>query len=316
MEYITFFLVLIFVLWLIGCIFVADFRIWNESQDAEPNVENWNEDSTEELTSESIVKSTVDYPEVFVSQNMNVAIIYRDNGGMFRTMAVIDSKAIEFLVDTGASEVALSLGDAERIGFDINELDFSVRVSMAVGVVDVAEIVINSIRIGQIEVCNIPATVLPSNDKSLLGLSFLSELYSYEFRNHSLIMKQQIRSSSKTVIIKRDSEGLFRTLADVDSKEIEFLVDTGASYVTLSFYDAERLGFDPKELIFSRSLKTSIGLFKGAEVLINSIRIGQIEVFNVEAFVINGLDDSVLGLSFLSKLQSWEFRDLGLVIRQ
>lgn len=307
---------LIFVLWLIGCIFVADFRIWNQGQVAEPNVENWNEDTTEEPTSESIVKSTVDYPEVFVSQNMNVAIIERDIDGMFRTLADVDSTAIEFMVDTGASCVGLSLGDAERIGIDINELDFSERVSLAVGKTEAAEIVINSIRLKEIEVFNIRALVVPGGNESLLGLSFLSELYSYEFRNRSLTMKQQIRSSSKTAIVKRDNDGMFRTLADVDSKEIEFLVDIGASYVTISFYDAERLGFDPKELIFSRSLKTSIGLFKGAEVLINSIRIGQIEVFNIEAFVINGLDESVLGLSFLSELQSWEFRDLGLVLRQ
>lgn len=97
-------------------------------------------------------------------------------------------------------------------------------------------------------------------------------------------------------------------MADADSKTIEFVVVTGTCYVMISYIDAERLDFSPNELIFS-NLNTSKGLGLGAEVLINSIRIGQIEVSNVQAFGVRGLEESILELSFLSKLQSYESRD-------
>lgn len=136
-----------------------------------------------------------DDPDEFVSQNMKVAILKRDDGESFYTLANVNNTTIEFLVDTGASKVALSLEDARQIGFDTSKLKFCVTVNTANGDMKVAEIVINSIRIKEIEVFNIPAYVMPRNDGSLLGLSFLSELYSYEFGSRSLIMKQQILSS-------------------------------------------------------------------------------------------------------------------------
>lgn len=262
------------------------------------------------------VKSKVGYPYAFVPQEMKIAIIKRSNTRSFRTLADVNNKEIEFLVDTGATHVALSLSDAERIGIDPNDLDFSCLVRIVVGEVKAAEIVINSIRLGEIEIFNVPAIVIPDMEEALLGMSFLSELYSYEFKNLNLIMKQQIQSSSKTEFVERYNGALFRTMAEVDGKTVAFRVDTCKSYVSITYNDAERLGFDPNTLIFSELLETSVGLFKVSEVLINSIRVGQIEVFNIHAYVTKELNESVLGLSFLTKLNSSELRDLGLVLRQ
>jgi len=95
------------------------------------------------------------------------------------------------------------------------------------------------------------------------------------------------------------------------------MVDTGASVIALTPQDARRIGLDPDTLDYSWDVQTAGGDVKGASVLLDSIRIHQVEIRNVEAVVLQEqLASSLLGMSYLTRLYSYEFRGARLIIRQ
>lgn len=112
--------------------------------------------------------------------------------GHYWGRALVNSKAsVDFMVDTGASVVALTWRDAQKMGIDPRQLDYRWDIRTAGGVVKGASVLIDSIRINQVHIRNVEAMVLPSDlEQSLLGMSFLRELYSYEFRGDRLIIRQ------------------------------------------------------------------------------------------------------------------------------
>lgn len=118
--------------------------------------------------------------------------------------------------------------------------------------------------------------------------------------------------------IRRESDGHFWTWADVDGSSLKFLVDTGASVVALTWKDAKRLRLKPEELDFDWTITTANGKTTAASVLLPSIRIGNVEIENVEAVVMHrdDLQNSLLGMSFLGELYSYEFKGSTLIIRK
>ena len=96
-----------------------------------------------------------------------------------------------FLVDTGASGIVLSPADAMRIGFDPVELSFTGYAETANGTVRTAAVRLGSIEIGPIRIDDLPATVNQAAMRgSLLGMSFLERLRSYEVRDGALILRR------------------------------------------------------------------------------------------------------------------------------
>jgi clan AA aspartic protease (TIGR02281 family) len=100
--------------------------------------------------------------------------------------AVVNGASVRFLVDTGASLVILTPADAHAAGIASGELVFNHRVSTANGSARMAPITLREIRIGQLSIYDVPASVLENLNISLLGMSFLSRLQSYEMREGKL----------------------------------------------------------------------------------------------------------------------------------
>ncbi len=122
---------------------------------------------------------------------------------------------------------------------------------------------------------------------------------------------------SRSAFIDQEADGHFWTRADVSGTQIQFLVDTGASIVALTYRDAQRLGLKPEELDFDAEIRTAGGVTYGAPVTIPSIRIGKVKIENVDAMILRTeLDQSLLGMTFLGQLDSYEFRQGQLIIRQ
>ncbi len=113
-----------------------------------------------------------------------------DGRGRFITKACVGGRLVRFLVDTGATSVALTWRDAESIGLDPKQLKFSGRASTAGGVTRIAPVTIPEIDIGGIVVRNVRAVVAQPRDlsESLLGMSFLTKT-SFEYRSGELILK-------------------------------------------------------------------------------------------------------------------------------
>ncbi len=132
-------------------------------------------------------------------------------------------------------------------------------------------------------------------------------------------LAQQTAQSGATVdelIVRAGPNGHFMVDAVVDGVEIRFLVDTGASSVVLTANDAERLGYRLDGLEYSDRYQTANGEILGAPVILPELRIGDLEIEDVRSSVIRApLSTSLLGMTFLSRLESFEVRDEGLILR-
>ena len=110
--------------------------------------------------------------------------------------------------------------------------------------------------------------------------------------------------------------GHFIVDAKVDGVPIQFLVDTGASDVTLTPRDARRLGFDLNRLNYDRTYRTANGVVKGAPVRLHRLSVGHISLADVRASVNSAdMNRSLLGMSFLSRLSSFEVAQGTLTLR-
>ncbi len=117
------------------------------------------------------------------------------------------------------------------------------------------------------------------------------------------------------MVIPAGRNGHFLITAEVDGVEILFLVDTGASQVILTAEDAERLGYRPEDLDFSDRFETANGTIRGAPLVLPDFRIGDLEIEDVRSSVILApMSTSLLGMSFLSRLESFEVREEGLIL--
>jgi aspartyl protease family protein len=112
------------------------------------------------------------------------------------------------------------------------------------------------------------------------------------------------------VIIQKALGGHFQADVTVDGKTIPMLVDTGASSVVLSFDDAASLGIDTGGLAYTIPVMTANGRAMAAPVRLDEITIGSISRRNVRAMVSEEgrLDESLLGMSFLSTLSSLQIQ--------
>lgn len=130
---------------------------------------------------------------------------------------------------------------------------------------------------------------------------------------------QQVTRSTamgEEMVIPAGPNGHFLVTAQIDGVEILFLVDTGASQVILTAEDAERLGYRADDLEFSQRFETANGTILGAPLLLPYFQIGDLEIEDVQSSVILApMSTSLLGMSFLSRLESFEVREEGLILR-
>ena len=116
--------------------------------------------------------------------------------------------------------------------------------------------------------------------------------------------------------IARDPSGKFRLNAIVNGQDAGFLLDTGADTVALSIEDAERFGVEVNRDAFEPIAQTASGSAMGAHITIETIEIAGQEFRDVEAIVIDGLTDNLLGQSLLRKLGKMEVQGDKMVIRR
>lgn len=117
-----------------------------------------------------------------------------------------------------------------------------------------------------------------------------------------------------TIVYTANEQGHVILDAAVNGIPIRVLVDTGASLMTLTAADARAAGIDPAGLVFSRHVQTANGAARMAPVTLREVRIGQLSVYDVPAAVLENLNVSLLGMSFLARLQGYEMRDGKLTI--
>jgi aspartyl protease family protein len=101
-------------------------------------------------------------------------------------------RLINFMVDTGASVIALTVSDAARLGIHPAQRDFTVEVRTANGSVRAAPARLDKVEVGDLIVRDVAAVILADGALSdnLLGLSFLSRLRRFEYSDGRLVLEQ------------------------------------------------------------------------------------------------------------------------------
>jgi aspartyl protease family protein len=121
-------------------------------------------------------------------RNMTIA---RGDNGHFNVEGTIDGRRMRFLIDTGASYIALRESDAARLGIHPTRREYTAQAATANGMVRVAPVELNRVEVGSLTVRNVMAVVMPDTalGENLLGMSFLSRVR-WEHRNGRLVLEQ------------------------------------------------------------------------------------------------------------------------------
>jgi len=117
--------------------------------------------------------------------------------------------------------------------------------------------------------------------------------------------------------LHRAWDGHYRAEAEINGIPVMMLIDTGASMVLLPHEVVRELGINPATLDYSLPVTTANGKSTVAPVMLSSIKIGPIAVFDVEAAVAQPgrLKSGLLGMSFLERLDETSFRRNRLLLR-
>jgi aspartyl protease family protein len=117
-------------------------------------------------------------------------VLPRQHDGHFYAEGVSQGTSVRFLVDTGASMVALSNADAQRLGLFWNQNELSMVGRGVSGDVMGKPVMLDSLQIGELRAENVRAVIIPDGlDVSLLGQSFLSQVGNVSISGDQMTLK-------------------------------------------------------------------------------------------------------------------------------
>lgn len=125
------------------------------------------------------------------NNNYRSVTLLSDRLGHFQTNVQVDGRAIDFLVDTGASSIALRESDAARLGIHPKATEYNVIMQTANGIGRAARVRLNRVELKGITIYDVQAVVVPDTALStnLLGMSFLSRV-KWTHEHGKLVLEQ------------------------------------------------------------------------------------------------------------------------------
>jgi aspartyl protease family protein len=141
--------------------------------------------------------------------------------------------------------------------------------------------------------------------------------YSYRFELHDVANRVLVElapghatTEGRTVQVARAANGDFAVSAQINGARISMVLDTGASSVVLTREDAKAAGLPLEVLAYTVAIDTANGRTQAAPVTLDRVAIGGLVEHSIAALVAQPgqLKTSLLGMSFLNRLQSWEVR--------
>jgi len=125
-------------------------------------------------------------------------------------------------------------------------------------------------------------------------------------------------NDNNIVAVTADNRGQFSISTTVNGTYVEMILDTGATQVVLTDFDARRVNINTDELNYSVPVKTASGTTRMAPVRLDDVSVGSITVSSVRALVAkpDDLSTSLLGMSFLKSLSSFEIRGNQVILRR
>lgn len=145
-----------------------------------------------------------------------------------------------------------------------------------------------------------------------MGIALYS--YRFEFSDFKARILGEINPSSALVgknseiIINLSQDGHFYLDVKINGVAMRFMIDTGASDITLSLEEARRIGINPEKLLFNKPYQTANGTSWGASIMLDEIEVADKKFYNISASVNNSdMGISLLGMSFLRQFHRYEF---------
>lgn len=130
------------------------------------------------------------------------------------------------------------------------------------------------------------------------------------------VAEAAVGASGTDAQVVKGADGHYWAEANIDGKAVRVLVDTGASVVALTRADALRLGVDPEPEAFTGTVQTASGVVRAAPVQLKTISVAGARVDRVQALVVEqGLEYSLLGMSYLGRLSAFSATPAGLTLR-
>lgn len=119
------------------------------------------------------------------------------------------------------------------------------------------------------------------------------------------------------VLIRKSLNGHFEAAGEVNGNPVSFLIDTGATSIALSHDDALRVGFSDDDLRYTLVINTANGKAKAAAVSLDTVTVGTVQRTGLRAVVAEPgqLDQSLLGMNFISSLTAFEMRRDEVILR-
>ena len=136
-------------------------------------------------------------------------------------------------------------------------------------------------------------------------------------QRRTVALGQHVTSGAARAMVMADGQGQFTADAPVNGNSVRFLIDTGASQVVLPSADARRLGVD-----FSKAAKSVAQTANGSApvylVKLDTVKVGEIELHNVDAIIVDSsrLSQALLGMSFLNRVEMRREGDSMLLVRR
>jgi aspartyl protease family protein len=155
---------------------------------------------------------------------------------------------------------------------------------------------------------------------AIWGLIFVGLIIAYGFSDvleSELTSAPMIARGEDGVALRRGPDGHFHAPLVINGREIDALVDTGASALVLSRADAARAGFQTDSLIYSSPAYSANGVVYSAPVTLDAVRLGPFEDRDVPALVSGGdMDFSLLGMAYLDRFARFSVEGDRMVIER
>ena len=144
----------------------------------------------------------------------------------------------------------------------------------------------------------------------LLGYTYRFELREVVDRVMAEVVPGHVIAHGRSVEVARAFNGDFDITARINGVRVAMVLDTGASSVVLTRDDAKAAGLPLEVLSYTAIIETANGRTRAAPVRLDRVAVGDLVERSVEALVAQPgqLKTSLLGMSFLNRLQSWEVR--------
>ncbi len=128
--------------------------------------------------------------------------------------------------------------------------------------------------------------------------------------------KSIMARDSRSVHIPITRDGHYWVTLTINGTPVRFVVDTGASHISLSYQDAEAIGLGPGELTYNRVFQTANGNSRKAMVRLDHLSLQSIEMSDIDASVSRPgqMAVSLLGMNFLNKLSGFNVRNSELIL--